>query len=244
MVIVGIDRYHQTALWWVGHARQLHVSFILKPGDWLESRPFACEASLSYWGRFQIALLWTALGPSSQRVHIWGGRCPDPRELPPAWPSVIGLEPPYAPLFEAWPQLLHSVSLGHNPWGMAAGNCPGLGTWVGLVLWSVGKREEWVRERVGRWGREREREMIMRVRGGRKGEREGGWGGGREGLNVDTSCFCSTPVSSGFIFLRFWTLKGTLDHRFLSPFTVFTIRVFGLQPYRPAFSLTCCRVNP
>ena len=44
---------------------------------------------------------------------------------------------------------------------------------------------------VGEGGKvgERESEMIRRVRGGRKGEREGGWGGGREGLNVDTSLF-------------------------------------------------------
>ena len=63
---------------------------------------------------------------------------------------------------------------------MAAGNCPGLGTWVGLVLWSVGKREEWVRERVGRWGRERERDDHEGERGeegrerGRVGRRKRG----------------------------------------------------------------------
>ena len=38
-------------------------SFILKPGD-LKSHPFACEAGLNCWGRFQISLLWIALGPS------------------------------------------------------------------------------------------------------------------------------------------------------------------------------------
>ena len=42
--------------------------------------------------------------------------------------------------------------------------------------------------------------MMMKVRGGRKGEREGGRGGGRARLNVDTSLFLLPHLSLRCLF--------------------------------------------
>ena len=69
---------------------------------------------------------------------------------------------------------------------MARGNGPGLGDLGRPCSVECGKEGGMGEGEGGEVG-EREREMIMRVGAGRKGEREGGWGGGREGLNVGTS---------------------------------------------------------
>lgn len=136
-------------------------SIIFKPDDWLMNGLVSCKAILNCWGScrgsLQISLLWIAWASSfSQRVHTRVQRYAKPQgapELLPGWSSVLGLEPSSDPL--SWvltylaPVLEHVFPrvISHEAWLQAAGWA--FGSWLGLSLGSVRKREREVgRERL------------------------------------------------------------------------------------------------
>lgn len=169
--------------------------FILKPGGCLILTLFLWRKCCGrFWRSLQISLLWIAQGPFLF-LAWWLLRLelPNPRELPPAWSSVVGLEPPYATLCESWfswPQCLYVISLGYSPWGMALGNFPG--PWVLTRPLSRECEEEGGGER-GETGKVGKREMMMTIWWWERGER---W-------NVYFLVSTLIPISSGFFFSIF-----------------------------------------
>lgn len=172
-------------------------SIIFKLDDWLMSNLFSCEAILNCWGSFrgslQISLLWIAwASSSSQRVHTRVQRHAKPQgapELLPGWSSVLGLEPSFDLL--SWVLTYLAPVLEHIfPWVISHK------AWLQATGFAFGP---WLGLGLGSM-RNRER------------------GGVRKRLDINFLVFVFTPIFSGFVCFRLWTIKETLDLSILQSF--------------------------